>query len=116
MSDRDEKHALVRWAICLAAGLGGFFGLAACSHDHHHDDRVVERDRVVYPPDAQVVEVYDETGRRHEGYYDRNRDWHGGYYDERRDFHRDQVAWGREHDRARYEAHDRDRDREGDRR
>ena len=39
------------------------------------------------------VDIVDDHGYRHHGYYDDHHDWHGGYYDERHEFHDDDRGW-----------------------
>ncbi len=39
------------------------------------------------------VEVVDEHGYHHNGYYDEHHDWHGGYYDEDHHYHDDPHDW-----------------------
>ena len=35
------------------------------------------------------LEIVDEHGYHHQGYYDEHHDWHGGYYDEGHVYHDD---------------------------
>ncbi|HZL34693.1 MAG TPA: hypothetical protein VFC78_05235, partial [Tepidisphaeraceae bacterium] len=54
--------------------------LAGCGHEHHQDQ-------------PQSVVLMDDSGFRHEGYYDQSHGWHGGYYDERHAYHPDAHDW-----------------------
>jgi hypothetical protein len=40
-----------------------------------------------------AVDVVDEHGYSHHGYYDWGHHWHGGYYDEGHVYHNDPDDW-----------------------
>jgi len=50
---------------------------------------------VVRPAGRVDVDVVDERGWHHTGYYDERHDWHGGYYDDRHEYHDDPHDWHR---------------------
>jgi hypothetical protein len=71
------------WRSVLASGW--WIGVLAVSsltgclvHEHGHYDQ---------------VDVVDEHGFHHQGYYDDHHDWHGGYYDDSHQFHDDPHDW-----------------------
>ena len=39
------------------------------------------------------LEIVDEHGYHHQGYYDDQHAWHGGYYDENHLYHDDPQDW-----------------------
>jgi hypothetical protein len=41
------------------------------------------------------LEIVDDHGYHHHGYYDDRHDWHGGYYDENHIYHDDDPGWHR---------------------
>jgi hypothetical protein len=41
------------------------------------------------------IDIVDDHGWHHRGYYDDRHDWHGGYYDDHHDFHDDGSDWHR---------------------
>jgi len=51
--------------------------VAGCYHDHDHDQ----------------VDIVDEHGFHHQGYYDDSHNWHGGYYDADHQYHDDAQDW-----------------------
>ena len=46
-------------------------------------------------PPPPFIDVVDDHGYRHHGYYDDHHDWHGGYDDEGHNHHDDPHDWHR---------------------
>jgi hypothetical protein len=42
---------------------------------------------------AVQLDIVDDHGYHHQGYYDDHHDWHGGYYDEGHNWHDDDHDW-----------------------
>ena len=77
MTARWQKLAM---AACIS--LGSITALGGCVYHHHHDDGL----------HAQI-DIVDEHGWRHHGYYDEHHSWHGGYTDEHGGYHDDAPDW-----------------------
>jgi hypothetical protein len=72
-----RKPSVILGLACL---LAGNFLVGCVVHDH---GRYAE------------VDVVDDHGWHHQGYYDDYHDWHGGYYDDHHEYHDDGRDWRR---------------------
>jgi hypothetical protein len=74
-----KRNAALILTCSLAMSAAGFIGGCEVRAHGHFDE----------------VDIVDDHGWHHHGYYDDNHAWHGGYYDDGHVYHDDDPAWHR---------------------